>query len=92
MYQHNALIPTHTDVRFPHEEVLRDVIVAGHEVLASWAVCSNEIYQYCVKINDVVIKGLNFVLRHSVRSSKLFPLFCVKLGMIGKLYRYVQNY
>ena len=77
MYQQNASIPTHTDVRFPHEEVLRDVIVVGHEVLASWAVRSNEIYQYCLKINYVVIKGLS--LSSGIQLAHQNYFFCFAL-------------
>ena len=75
MYQQNASIPTHTDVRFPHEEVLRDVTVVGHEVLASWAVRTNEIYQYCVKINDVVVKGLSLSLGIQLAHQNYFLCF-----------------
>ena len=49
---------THADMRFPHEEVPRDVQVAGEEVMTGGAVRASKKYHYGFKINYVVIKRL----------------------------------
>ena len=49
---------THADVRFPHEEISGDVVVAGKEVLTGGTTRAGKKYHYGVEIYDVVIKSL----------------------------------